>query len=171
MIRESAVTIKAWQDRLRGLIGHVSAVFTVTETSANGALHTHSIGYTPFSLKVMVSIISNELSSVRVFKNTPLPEFRDPTKMWDSIDIHDPARLPTSQTTLPIPKPLLPYAAQPTSLAASGSSEALNNVTDNTATFNLTDLGDSTAKVLIASSHIGLEELPLVTKKLPSKSQ
>lgn len=59
MTRESSVTIKAWKDRLRGLLGHVTAVFTATETSANGALHTHSIVYTPFSLKVMELLVGN----------------------------------------------------------------------------------------------------------------
>ena len=116
LTRKADNTIQPWTTRERGLFGCVNGVYTASETSAEGIVHTHSKVYIPMdwnfidkvSLNVflnkslgefMDSIISNELSSLRAFEREPKFTFQEPTKVWLSVEE---TLTPETQTKLPI---------------------------------------------------------------------
>ena len=129
--QRSALTKRAdssvlpWNLRKRGLLGNIHSTFTATENSEDGHLHAHLLissaidwkGISQFAGnpllnkyfgEFMDSIISTELSSLRVFDNPDKPVMDNPTKMWmcnDSTDLV--ANGPLTQTTLPITSSVL----------------------------------------------------------------
>ena len=118
LTKRAESSVLPWKLRQRGLLGHIHATYTATEHSEDGHLHIHLLVNSVLNWRrisqfadnselnkcfgqFIDSIISTELSSVRVFDHEPKPEFPNPTVTWRTVE-ESANDVPQTATTLPL---------------------------------------------------------------------